>query len=209
MIKNAGDEKVEQIGPQTKDLQQEHDPFAPISLLDSQTIASVLEKEHPRSAAVVLSELPPEKSSDVLDLLDQSIRFSAIRRMTTCQNMAVEAKAQIAETVCKRLKAFTADDINEAGPTRFEQFVRKIALIMHKLGKELRSALLGSTQGKNDRVGEIVPDDTLVQKITSNISKRTAATLDEPIVQLSTAKTKDAEEAGRLRNGDTTGRRRE
>ena len=180
-----GDEKAEQIRTQTKDLQQENNPFASIRLLDSQAIASVLEKEHPRSAAVVLSELPPEKSSDVLDLLDQGIRFSAVRRMTTCKNMAAEAKAQIAKTVCKRLKAFALDDINGAEPTRLEHFIRKIALIMRNLRKDFRHALLGTTKARKDIAGETMTDDTLVQKITSNISKRTADMPDEQAVHLS------------------------
>lgn len=185
MTNNAGDQIAEQIRTQRKDLQQENDSFAPIRLLDSQTIASVLEKEHPRSAAVVLSELPPGKSSDVLDLLDQGIRFSAVRRMTTCKNMAAEAKAQIAETVCKRLKAFTSDDINRARPTRLERFIRKIALIIRNLRNDLRVTLLGTTKAQKDIAGEIMTDDTLVQKITSNISKRTAAMPDEQAVHLS------------------------
>ena len=195
MTNKAGDEQVEHIRTQIKDVQRENDPFASIRLLDSQTIASVLEKEHPRSAAVILSELPPEKSSDVLDLLDQGIRFSAIRRMTTCKNMEAEAKAQIAETVCMRLKAFTTDDINEAEPTRLERFVRKMALIMRKMGKDLRVALLGSANTQKDITGEVMTDDTLVQKITSNLSKRTAAMLDEQAVHLSTVKCEDVEEA--------------
>jgi flagellar motor switch protein FliG len=195
MKSTVGNENERQSHTQIKDIQQENDLFAPVRLLDSQTIASVLEKEHPRSAAVVLSELPPEKSSDVLDLLDRGIRFSAIRRMTTCKNMAAEAKARIAETVCMRLKAFTTDDINEAEPSRLEQFVSKIALITQNLGKNLRSALLGSANTQKDITGEVVTDDTLVQKITSNISERTAAMLDEEAVRLSTVKCDDVEEA--------------
>jgi len=195
MKSTAVNENEKQSHTRIKDIQPKTDPFAPVRLLDSQTIASVLEKEHPRSAAVVLSELPPEKSSDVLDLLDQGIRFSAIRRMTTCKNMAVEAKAQIAETACMRLKAFTINDINEAEPSRLEQFVSKISLITQNLGKNLRSALLGSANTQKHINEEVMTDDTLVQKITSNISKRTAAMLDEQAVHLSTVKCEDVEEA--------------
>ncbi len=184
MTNNTGDQIAEKNQTQTKDLHQEQDPFATIRLLDAQTIAFVLEKDHPRSAAVVLSELPPEKSSDVLDLLDQGIRFSAVRRMTTCKNMAAEAKAQIAETVCERLKTFVADDINQAGPARLQRFIRKIALIMRKMGKDLRIALLSSTKARKILTEEIMNDDTPVQKITPNTSKSTTATPDEQAINL-------------------------
>jgi flagellar motor switch protein FliG len=231
MKSNTGNEKATYNHTSIKDIRQENDLFAPVRLLDSQTIASVLQREHPRSAAVVLSELPPEKSSDVLDLLDQGIRFSAIRRMTACRNMAAEAKAQIAETVCMRLKAFAADDKNEAEPSRLEQLVSKIALMTQNLGKNLRATLLGSTNTQDDMADEIVTepimtwedippladnflqkalrgintkklalalveaDDTLVQKITSNISARKVAALDKQAEHLLTATIEDVEEA--------------
>ena len=149
MLKSTvGNEKAGQIQTQIHNLLQKHDPFIRIRFLDSQTIASVLEKEHPRAAAVVLSELPAKKSSDVLDLFGESIRLSAIRRMTTCENMTAEAKARIAETVCKRLEAITAGGASEALPTRFERSLRKMAVILRSLGKELRDGLLGAIQIK-------------------------------------------------------------
>jgi len=231
MMKSTVSNEVAKNHTRMNDIRQKNDPFAPLRLLDSQTIASVLEKEHPRSAAVVLSELPPVKSSDVLDLLDRGIRFSAIRRMTTCKNMEAEAKAQIAETVCMRLKAFTTDEINEAEQSRLEQFVTRIALIAQNLGKNLRTALLGTTNTQDDISGEIVTepiiiwedipkladgflqkalrgintkklalalveaDDTLVQKITTNISARKAAAMNKQAVHLLTAAIEDIEEA--------------
>lgn len=162
MKSTVSNEKVAKNHTRINDIRQKNDPFAPLRLLDSQTIASVLQREHPRSAAVVLSELPPEKSSNVLDLLDQGIRFSAIRRMTTCKNIKAEAKAQIVETVCSRLKAFTTDEINEAEPSRLEQFVTRIALIAQNLVKNLRAALLGTTNTQDDISGEIVTEPIII-----------------------------------------------
>jgi flagellar motor switch protein FliG len=225
--------KVAKSQTRINDIRQKKDPFALLRLLDSKTIASVLQKEHPRSAAVVLSELPPEKSSDVLNLLDQGIRFSAIRRMTTCKNMEAEAKAQTAETVCMRLKALTTDEINESEQSRLEQFVTKVASIAQYLCKNLRAALLGTTNTQDDMAGEIVTepimiwedipqladgflqkalrgintkklalalveaDDTLVQKITTNISARKTAAMNKQVVHLLTAAIEDVEEARR------------
>jgi len=232
MLKNTvGNEKAELIQTKIRDLGQERDPFIRIRSIDSQKIASVLEKEHPRAAAVVLSELPAKKSSDVLDLFGESIRLSAVRRMATCENMTTEAKAQIAKTVCKRFEAVKADGASEALPTRLERSLRKTALILRNLGKELRGRLIGTKEGKDDKAGETKPDSMivwenipqvadrllqktlrgvnakklalalveadyrLVQKITSNISERAAAALNEQASHLSTARKKDVEEA--------------
>ena len=244
MLKNTvGDEKAEHIQTKIRDLGQERDPFIRIRSIDSQKIASVLEKEHPRAAAVVLSELPAKKSSDVLDLFGESIRLSAVRRMATCENMTAEAKTQIAKTFCKRLEAVSVDGASspheisftisqgEALSTRLERSLRKTALILRNLGKECRDGLFGAKQGKDDKAGETKPDSMivwenipqvadrllqktlrgvnakklalalveadyrLVQKITSNISERAAAALNEQASHLSTARKKDVEEA--------------
>ncbi|MHC4544653.1 MAG: FliG C-terminal domain-containing protein [Planctomycetota bacterium] len=185
MLKNTvGNEKAELIQTKIRDLGQERDPFIRIRSTDSQKIASVLEKEHPRAAAVVLSELPAKKSSDVLDLFGESIRLSAVRRMTACKNMTAEAKAQIAETVCKRLKAVTADGASspheisftisqgEALPIRLERFLRKTALILRNLGKECRDSLFGAKQGKDDKAGETKPDSMIVWENIPQVADR-------------------------------------
>ena len=163
MLKNTvGDEKAEHIQTQVQNLLQIRDPFTRIRFLDSRTIASVLQKEHPRAAAAVLSELPTKKSSDVLGLLGEGVRLSVISRMTTCENMAAEAKTRMAETVCEHLEAIKAGGASETLPTRLERFLRKVAVILRNLGKELRDRLLGAIQGKDDKAGEMAPDLMIV-----------------------------------------------
>ncbi|MHC4691767.1 MAG: FliG C-terminal domain-containing protein [Planctomycetota bacterium] len=150
----VGNEKAEQIQTQIHDLVPESDPFARIRFLDSQTIASVLEKESPRTAAVVLSELPAKKSSAVLDHFGESIRLSAVRRMSTCVSMTREAKAQIAETVCKRLNVVATDSASEPLPTRIERYLIKMALILRNVGKKFRFGLFRKRKGDNDKAAD-------------------------------------------------------
>ena len=155
MLGNAvGREKEKRIRTQIKDLQKGKNPFTRISVLDSRTIASVLKKEHPRTAAVVISELPAKKSSDVLELLGVGIRLSAVRRMHTCKNMTVEAKTHVAQTICERLDAVTEDKAGKALPTRPEKSFSKMALILQKLGKGCRGGLLKVIRGKGKKTGE-------------------------------------------------------
>ena len=246
MLKSTvGQDRAGQIQTQIQDLLCTREPFISIHSLDSQIIASVLEKEHPQAAAVVLSELPAEKKSEVLGLLDGGIRITAISRMTDCGTMTAQAKAQIVKMVCKRLEAITtghqtrnivfgeppAGSAGEALLTRPERSLRKVAVILRNLGKEIRDGLLGAIQGKDRRAGEIVADlmivwedipriadtslqealrgvdagklalalvkadDTLVQKIKSNISELAAAALDKEASHLLALKKEDVEEA--------------
>src|SRR4030042_5408000 len=149
----AGSEEGKRLRTQIKDLQKKKSPFARMSVLDSRTIASVLKEEHPRFAAVVISELPAEKSSDVLDLLGVGIRLSTVERMQTCKNMTVEAKTHIAQTICERLAAVTEDKagktlqtgttrLGEVSPSRSRKGTPgKTALILHKLCSGFRVVL--------------------------------------------------------------------
>jgi flagellar motor switch protein FliG len=155
-------EKTDHTRNRIQDLQKERDPFIRIRSLDSQKIASVLQKEHPRAAAVVLSELPKKKSSDILNLFAESIRLSAVRRMNAPENITMETKAQIAEAVCKRLDAITADGESQALPAQPERPLSKMALVLRNLVKECRDGLLGLIPGKGDNAGEITADSGIV-----------------------------------------------
>ena len=232
MLKSTlGNEKASQIQTQIQDLLIKRDPFITIRSADTQSIASVLEGEHPQAAAVVLSELSPRKSSEVLGLLGEGIRLSAISRMTSCESVPVETKARIAETVNRRLESVTSEGEAGAAAARPEQSLRKVALILRGLGKELRDGLLGAIQSKDENAGKMVSelmiiwtdipqvadrslqeilrkvdakklalalnkaDETIVQKIKSNISERAAATMDEEASLMSAPKKQDIEDA--------------
>ncbi|NOR66294.1 MAG: hypothetical protein GQ528_02945, partial [Woeseiaceae bacterium] len=76
--RTVGGEKAGQIQTEIQGMLQKRDPFLSIRSVDPQTMASVLETEHPQAAAVVLSELSPKKSSEVIGLLGDGVRVSTI-----------------------------------------------------------------------------------------------------------------------------------
>jgi len=173
MLKSTvGEEKAEHIQTQIQDLLQKRDPFISIRSVDSQTIASVLESEHPQAAAVVLSELEARKSSEVLGLLGEGIRLSAISRMTSCETVTAEAKARIAEMVCKRLEAIKTGGEGAALRARPEQSLRKVAVILRNLGKELRDGLLGAIREKDGEAGEVVANLMIVWEDIPQVADR-------------------------------------
>lgn len=162
LISTVGDEKAGRIQTQIQDLLYKRDPFMSIRSVDTQTIASVLESEHPQAAAVVLSELPAKKSSEVIGFLGEGIRVSAISRMTSCETVTVEARVRIAETVCRRLEVITSSGAGEVLAARPEQSLRKVAVILRNLGKEVRDGLLSAIQEKDDKAGEMVANLMIV-----------------------------------------------
>ncbi len=157
MLKSTvGEEKANQIQTQIQDLLQKRDPFMPIRSVDSRTLAPLLENEHPQAVAMVLSELPTKKSSEVLGLLSEGIRFSAISRMTGSETVRPEAKTRIAAMICKRLETLPVHHASRAVGTNPEQSLRKVAVILRNLGKELRDGLLGAIQEKDNEAGRKV-----------------------------------------------------
>ncbi len=168
----VGSDKAEQIQTRIHDLLLQRDPFISIRSVDSRTLASVLESEHPQAAAVVLSELPAKKGSEVLGLLGEGIRISAIRRMTSCDAATAEAKMRIAETVWRRIEVAKSADAGTALQIRPEQSLRKVAVMLRSLGKELRDGLLGALRGKDDKAGEMVSNLMIVWEDIPQVADR-------------------------------------
>ncbi len=195
----VGDKKTEQIQTGIQELLYKDDPFISIRSAESQTIASVLENEHPQTAAVVLSELPAEKNSEVLSFLDWGIRVSVVNRMSGCGAMSTEAKARITEVVCRHLEAIATPLLScesnpqdtlrwnggagglsptlvaakaKAAAGQSEPSLRKLAVILQNLGKEIRDGLLGIIQGKDRRAGEMVADLMIVWEDIPQLADR-------------------------------------
>ena len=173
MLRNTvGAERAVEIQRQIGDVLQKRDPFMAIRSADVDLLASALENEHPRAVAVVLSEMPAKDSSAILGLLGQGVRVSAISRMTDVETVTVEAKSRIAETVRRRLAAMTAVGRGGAVQGRPEQSLRKVAVILRNLGKELRDGLLQAIQEKDKEAGEKVVNLMVVWEDIPQIAER-------------------------------------
>jgi len=156
MLKSTvGNEKAKEIQTQISNLLQKRDPFMSIRSADSARLAAVLANEHPQATALVLSELPARKSSDVLSLLDEGVRLSAIGRMVGADTMTEEAKTRIVEAVCKRLGTVGAGQ-GGVDRTGGERSLRKVAVILRNLGKELQDGLLSAVKEEDGEVGQKV-----------------------------------------------------
>ena len=169
---SVGDEKTEQLQTGIQELLNENDPFKSICSAEPKTLAAILEKEHPQTAAVVLSEMPAEKKTEVLRFLDWGIRVSIVNRMNNCGAMSTQAKSRITEVVCKRLEAVTAGKTNGPLSAQSKPFTRKMAVILRNMGKEIRDGLLGAIRGKDKHVGGMVADLMIFWEDISQISDR-------------------------------------
>ena len=156
MLKNTvGEDKTKQIQQEIQDVLQKRDPFMAIRSADIQSLSAVLETEHPQAVAVVLSELPPKKGSELLGRLPEGVRVSAISRMTMLGSVTAEAKARIAQMVGQRLTTIGSGP-QAAGATQAapEQSLRKVAVIVRNLEKEVRDGVLDAILQKDKDASE-------------------------------------------------------
>ena len=159
MLKSTvGTEKALHIQTQIGNLLYKRDPFISIRSADSQKLAMVLEKEHPQAIAVVLSELTSKKSSEVLGLLSETVRSGAVTRMTASEPINIEAKMRIAQMVCQRLEEASAAAASGGGVVNQTQSLRKVAVMLRNLTKEIRDGLLSSIREKDSEMGQNVAE---------------------------------------------------
>ena len=162
MLKSTvGAEKAKQIQVQIDDLLRKRDPFMNIRGASSQTLASVLGNEHPQAVAVVLSELPAKRGSEVLALLGDNIRLGAISGMATISSVTAEARKRVAEMIAKKLEILAAQQQQQGGGEvqaagAGDPALRKVAIVLRNLGKEIRDGMIAALQEKDAQVAEKV-----------------------------------------------------
>lgn len=174
MLNNTvGEAKAKQVQQEIQDVLQKRDPFITIRSADMQTLGAVLETEHPQAVAVVLAELPPKKSSFILGLLGEGLRVSAISRMTAIGSVTPEAKARIAQMVRQRVEAFgAAEQGGGAIQVRPEQSLRKVAVIVRNLDKEVRDGVIEAIGQKDKDACEKVMNLMVVWEDVAQVGDR-------------------------------------
>ena len=136
---------VEQIQSEFKKISGGQDQFGEIRLASSDELVLALNGEHPQTIAVVLSELEPKKSQDVLARLDEETRLKAVCRMLNPELVGSGVKQRMAFTVSERLQGLKGETLTE----RPEQTLRKLAVVLSGLETDLRDQMLDEI-GKHD-----------------------------------------------------------
>lgn len=152
MLKSSvGHDKAHRIQTQIQDLLQKRDPFISIRQANPKILSAILAHEHPQAIAVVLSELSAKKSSEVLGLLADGIRLDVVTRMAANEPVHPEAKIRIAQMVCSQLESPTAET-----EVVQDQSMRKVAVMLRNLSKEIRDGLLSNIAKKDSDAADSI-----------------------------------------------------
>lgn len=156
MLVNAlGKEKAEQIQAQIKKATLQNELFSKIRSAGTDELVLALEGEHPQTIAVILSELPPKKSQEVLSLLGEEVRLKAVCKMTTPDVLGAGVKQRMASIVSDRLKSLKGETL-VVRPGQEAQNLRKLALMLSGLEKDLRDQLLSEISKRDEETGKTV-----------------------------------------------------
>ena len=145
LVSILGQDRAEQVQSEVRRATEKKDPFIAIRAADTDELVLALEGEHPQTIAVVLSELPTDKSQEVLSFLSKEARLKAVCKMINLEQVRSSVKERIAAMVTERLKSFKGETLAE----RPEQTLRKLAIMLSGLERELRDQLIGEI-GKHD-----------------------------------------------------------
>lgn len=145
-------DRANQIQSQIRETIEKKDLFVDIRQAGTDELVLALEGEHPQTIAVVLSELAPKKSQEVLGLLKEEARLRAVCKMTNPELVGNRVKQQIASTITQRLKSLKGETLVE----RPEQTLRKLAIVLSGLEKEMRNQMVDEIAKQDEETATMV-----------------------------------------------------
>jgi len=145
-------DRANQIQSQIRETIEKKDLFVDIRQAGTDELVLALEGEHPQTIAVVLSELAPKKSQEVLGLLKEEARLKAVCKMTNPELVGNRVKQQIASTITQRLKSLKGETLVE----RPEQTLRKLAIVLSGLEKEMRNQMVDEIAKQDEETATMV-----------------------------------------------------
>jgi flagellar motor switch protein FliG len=176
LLSAVGKEKANEITAQIQNAVKQRDPFMAIREMSVEQLVLALKGEHPQVAATILLELPLKKSMEIVGMLEEAVRGDAVRRMTNPEAVPWEAKQKIAAMVERKIVAMAEKErskqqtsaptaVAAATPTagkKQESPLRKVALLLRGLGKELREGLVRNIEEKNAELAAGVMDQMVL-----------------------------------------------
>lgn len=136
-----GEDQSQQMFSLVQKRLEARDPFQRIRKAPVPALAEALKGESSQVMAIVLSELPPSGSSQLISKLDETIRPEVLRCMTSSREVSIEAKQRVASMIERNLAAQTTSQ-EEGGGSVPDKKLRKVAVLLRGMEVEAREPLL-------------------------------------------------------------------
>ena len=156
LVNILGKSKAEQIQAHVRKVTERKDPFVDIRSAGTDELVVALEGQHPQTIGMVLSELETNKGQEVLSLLKEDVRLKAVGRMINLGSLGGEVKRRMAGMVSERLKRLEGTEVVLERPEKQEETLRKLAIVLGGLEKELRDQLLNEIKEHDEEIASTV-----------------------------------------------------
>ncbi|QDU40252.1 Flagellar motor switch protein FliG [Maioricimonas rarisocia] len=173
--RQAREEQAEEFVPT-------ENPFADLEDLSVFQVASALEGEQARTIAIVLGNISPERTAEILSLLPEDRREQVIRELSAEHHMPPALLERIAAAIVGR-----AVKLPPEPPKRFDR-IQRIVNVLRALDKDQQRQMLRAIEEDDaDTASQILErlyvfedittlDDPVVQQILLNVESGTMAT---------------------------------
>jgi flagellar motor switch protein FliG len=115
---------------------------------DPRQLAAFLKKEHPQTIAVLLSTLPPDFGSTVLETLSEEIHAEVASRMASLDRISPEAFQKVTEAIGNKLS-------NIRKITKADG-VRALAALLNRMDTGRADAILAHLESQNPAVADSI-----------------------------------------------------
>ncbi len=151
-----GSDRAAEVMTKAQKTVHARDPFLQIRSIKTEKIAATLSGESPQVIAIVLSELPANKSSELLAMLDDEIRAEAIKCMASGDEIPQEVKIQVATAIEQQLAQLKEEAV-VADKGKSVQ-LRKVAILLRSMPAENREPLVKGLADESEETSKQVQD---------------------------------------------------
>lgn len=126
--------------------------LGPVAELDAKTLFTVLRKEHPRTIAVIVSNLNDEKAAEILAMLPEQLQTDVALRIAQLETVPAEVLIEVGQALRSEI-----DEMGTLGRGRREVGgVDRLATVLNRMDKSIGSALIERIeQGEPDLAEQV------------------------------------------------------
>ncbi|MGB0679247.1 MAG: flagellar motor switch protein FliG [Polyangiales bacterium] len=198
---------------------------AAMSELEVPTLLALLEREHPQTLALLMSQFAPERASELLGEFPLSIQADVVRRVARLQEVDEQTFREVEKHFAAELMSLgqrnrkqipgsnaAADILKRMKGEAGEAVMEELRVVDEALATELQNAMFTfddlvriDARGMQTLLKEVTTDqlvlalksasEEIMQKIFGNMSSRAQAMLRDELEMLGPTKLSDVEEA--------------
>jgi flagellar motor switch protein FliG len=151
--------------------QEDDQGLSALKWMDARVVAKIIRHEHPQIMATVLSQLPRDRASEVLDLLPESKRADVVMRVVKLDKLHPAALADLNEIIIELFENDATIEIAGLGG------VQVVAEILNGVSKDTESKILDALEEMDGETVEKIKEGMFIFENLLNVSDRDTQTL--------------------------------